>query len=753
MSNFGRRTFSGKGEVPPKHLTAVSSTPQLAQQQTQPLLNQGVDNIGQPTTMVGAGGSTYYSSTVVLTMAVVIALLAGACIIIGVVVFFASDTKPCGTFRVPQDDPCVDVGFLGGGSTVLAAARRVTDDLVTSAMVLESGPDYKSDPTMRDTGDLLKYGGIIFSEPSKFYFQALADSEPDVNFRKNIFAGAQAFGGTSVVNIKFVHRGTVPYWDELDTMVGSPGLYTGSAMFTTFKYLEHIENFGNYPLGPYRGDGSISTQTWRVTSRPKVASPTDDNHIISKMMVDAFGIFDGESTSYNDFSTNIISCPFAEWQMDFDSPTFESWDARLAFMNPTVLNETTYLGTGGRKLEVRLRSHVTALKFHPDDPKRVIGAEYTDRNGTCHSVWFAHTAVVNMFWQTPMFLQRNGIGPTDVLADAGITPRIINEHVGRHMQIHNYQYLFVLNPNVTGTPPVGEPTEGSLNGFSFARIEDFSPAGIPGRTGFFIESFSVPGLIIVADFQARPLSEGNITVYSSDPTQMGRIQTGIFTDPRDITSWVEHLKYYASSVEAVNPSIAFLSLSPSQLANDTEIEIWTRENSVLETYHVFATTRMAATASGPSGGVVDPRFCVFGSTDCTLRVCDSQVLPYSTDANPATSLTGLGDVCGRVILEDIYGAKKRELHPSLRPVVQKSMGARAERRGPVHGKKDTEYVSQREFTPRTMTDEQMYDAIHSLMEGNEFDPFPPQVKESFMKQLTHNPWFKGLEATYGAKKR
>jgi choline dehydrogenase len=554
--------------------------------------------------------------------------------------------KDCGSVSIPCSTDCVDFIIVGAGAAGCAAARRLSDDGTYSVLVLEAGEDNYDDAAINDPDNALFE--LTANYFTKYFWQMETIPQTSVGDRIFKYTNGRILGGGTSVNGLQVTRGTAAYWDEIDDMLGNPGTYSAANMFLTFKDLENFSSSGHWFPGPTRGDGTLTSQTWAVVARP--VNESDDSAYLISTMSAGYGI--PEIDDYNDPDTPLG--PFRYWQLQErwdDTPDFRRETSQKAFLGPTVMDPLTYLGVGTRQLRVRVRSQVLGLIWDPSDGTHCVGARYVDNNnpdnqvGTVRAAYARHTVIMSANLFDAMYLQLEGIGPAATLAAAGVAPRVINERVGRNCTNHVGVGFVFLAPNVTGDNPDTLP--GDLYPGGGAFTEDPSQFGTPGRRGMQHIFLTLPGIFIDFMIQTTPLSQGTLDIYDKDVLKPPRVDMGYFTNPDDLEIMRDSARQFYANMNGEDPSIVSAQLNLTEWADNTTLNEFILENMAFA-HHWSGSCRMATSSEE---GVVDVRNRVYGTTG--LRVCDTSIFPKIVDNNLGTPATAIGDICARLLLEDV----------------------------------------------------------------------------------------------------
>lgn len=633
-------------------------------------------------------------------------------------------TTMCGDMLIYCDEFCVTDIIVGGGNTGLSVANRLSQNTTRNVLVLEAGGDYVNDLYANDMGDGLRWESVYLTDPYRYYFSESTELQLN-SFQMNTVRGRE-LGGSSSVNDAELIRGTIGFWDNLDTLMGGTGKFAGDNVYEVYKQIEYLN-----PSPVYTPDvttNGLTENAWKVAVYPTVLNPSDDTHVIANLFSGAFGI-PNEGTlmrGVNDPLVTIGAIPSGDWLYDFNATKdpIIRWSSRKAFLNASVMDQTLYYGP---RIRVLLESTVQKILFHPTDPTKAVGVEYLDANRVTHRAFATQNVVLSAWINDVGILQRSGIGPAATLSSAGITPRIINENVGRHWKTHLFIPTAFLFPNMTG---IANPEDvPQISGLAGHFVED-TVLCAPGERGYQLISISYPFVLAFFNAQLKSRSEGTIDIYTDDPQQWPLYNPNIYGNTDDILSWRTHLRTIIPAMEAYDPNIISLSIDNVTLYDDVLLDQWIIDNtlSTSSITHNFGTCRLGTSAAT---GVVDANFKVYGAKN--LRVCDVSVFPDQTDGNPSYPGAAIGQICALSIMDlptPTPPAKKRTSSSSKKSFSVPLKGASGKR-----------------AASPPLTDRQKYDAIVNYF--NQVKATRPGEADQIIASVQKNEPWKSLAAQFG----
>jgi choline dehydrogenase len=678
--------------------------------------------LGNPNGKPGPG----YSGSVVGLLSVLAIGFLGWAIATTVVMTQRVDprcTTMCGDILIYCDEFCVTDLIVGGGTTGLSIANKLSQNTTRNVLVLEAGADPVNSLNANDMGNGLRMESLFQTDPNHYYFMTTTTVQ-QATIQSFVLQG-RILGGSSSINDAEMVKGTIGYWNALDTFMGGTGKFAGDNVYEVFRRVEYLN-----PSPVYTPDATngLTPNVWKVAVYPKVLNTADDTHVIANMLAGSLGIPNQGPllNGVNDPDVTIGAFPSADWLYDFQATAnpIIRWSSRKAFLNATVMDQTLYFGP---RIRVSISSTVQKLLFHPLDPTKAIGVEYLDANRVTRRAFATENVVLSTWNYDAGLLQQAGIGPAATLSAAGITPRIVNENVGRHWKNHPTISMAFLFPNMTG---VANPQDvPMISGFAGHFVED-AVLGTPGQRGYQFISISFPSVFAMFDLQLRSQSEGTIDIYSDDPQQRPKMNPNFFGNTTDLLSWRTHLRTLITSMQAYDTNIVPLSISNATLFDDNLLNQWLIDNllPIASMNHNYGSARLGTSAAT---AVVDSDFKVFGAKN--LRVCDCNIFPEQTDGNPSYPAVAIGQICALSIMglpTPIPPAKKRST-----PTKKSTFST------PLPPKRD--HVP----TKRSLTDRQMYDAIVNYF--NQIRTMYPAEADKMITSIQNNqPWI-SLQSQFG----
>ena len=369
----------------------------------------------------------------------------------------------------------------------------------------------------------------------------------------------------------------------------------------------------------------------------------------------------------------------------------------------------SYLLLAGPNLEVQTKTRVTKIDFaeaKDQQPLRAIGVTLDD--GT--KVTARGEVVLSAgSVQSPGLLELSGIGQSDVLKAAGITPILdlpgVGENYQDHIRISN-TYRLKEGMNLTSIDPLIHESSGALateqmqfwldgksswydytttayaylnwrhisnktdsellriakevvaknenNTVDLAKLDFLQNSDIPQLElileNNYVSAQDYPGgkwITLIATVM-HPFSRGSVHIDPASPLGKPRIDPQYMSNEYDMRALIEGAKY--SRRIAQTEPMASLWDSEFDPGRDVKTDAQWRDfatKSVLSFYHPVGTCAMLPR---DDGGVVNASLIVHGTSN--LRIVDASIMPVQISAHIQTAVYGIAEVAAEMMIRE-----------------------------------------------------------------------------------------------------
>jgi choline dehydrogenase len=507
-----------------------------------------------------------------------------------------------------------DFVIVGGGSAGCAMANRLSADPSNRVLVLEAGRrDWKADVVIHMPAALSMGIG------NRFYdWMYESEPEPEMGGRRVYHARGKVLGGSSSINGMIFQRGNPM---DYDRWAATPGCeqWDWAHCLPYFKRMETCIAGADDWRG---GEGPLKLERGPATSPLFQAFFEAVQQAGHPMTSDVNGY---RQEGFNAFDRNVYRG--------------RRLSAARAYLHP-VLHR--------KNLDLWTKAHATRLVM---DGTRVTGVEVSHR-GRNRTVEAAEVISCSGAINTPQLLQLSGIGPAEVLSDAGVTPVVDLPGVGENLQDHLEVYVqYACNEPVSLAPQLAQWRKpwiglqwlfrrgpGASNHFEaggFLRSNDDVPW--PNLMFHFLPiAIRYDGSVSTEghgyQFHIGPMfsnSRGWVRIQSDDPFQKPKMLFNYLSTPEDRREWAEAIEVARNimgqpAFERYNGG----EISPGpDVAGDEAILEWVRKDAETA-LHPSCTARMGTDEMA----VVDPTTMRVHGTQ-GLRVVDASVMPTLTNGN------------------------------------------------------------------------------------------------------------------------
>jgi choline dehydrogenase len=514
-----------------------------------------------------------------------------------------------------------DYVIVGAGSSGCVLASRLSDNHRNSVLVLESGPEDRNMLLAMPVG----IGKLMRSEAGKSYL-SFYEVSPGENRPPNFWLKGRTIGGSSSINGMVYMRG-MPSDYERWKALGCEG-WGWSAIGRAYRELENHELGAN----AWRGDGgplrismSSLNELGRATLAAAVASGTPAVDDINDIDVAVDG--------------GIGPQPATIWR------------------GRRVSASRAFLDVARRRANVDVAPNTTALAI-AFDGRQAKGVRLISADGRVRTVMATRDVILSAgAIESPLLLQRSGIGPASLLRQHGIEVQVHAPEVGCNLQDHRtVKVEFAVkrgsrNSQLRGVGLALSALSYTLAGRGALSTCIWELGGLVktlpnlaepdcqiGVTFFTHDRKGVcpqPGIALYG-YVLRPESRGTVSIGSADPTVPPRITANFLAEEYDRIHTVSLFRYIRriAGQPELAPSIMSETIpGPNVTSDDDLIETSFAQGACA--MHICGTCRMGTDPTS----VVDSDLRVRGVGG--LRVVDTSVMPRLVSGNtngPAMAL-------------------------------------------------------------------------------------------------------------------
>ncbi|MFF2887394.1 GMC family oxidoreductase [Paenibacillus sp. NPDC057967] len=515
-----------------------------------------------------------------------------------------------------------DYIIVGTGPAGAVIAKLLSDEKKTSVLLLESGENNDKDKPISHSTFAPELEEQYFPN---YFWQGEGIPQAGVDDRTFEWTTGRLLGGGSSINGEQYVRYTSAVFKEWENLLGP--LWSPARVIRRFKQLEKYNGkTTNTNARAYNG---------RIDIRQAPVRPT----AMAKKLVSAIERATGfpEIVDYNNPRTPLG--PFTRWQL-YQNPNGRRVSSSTAFLSSDIISPS---GRGVRGRRLRLLSNSTVLRVLFSG-KQANGVEFL-RDGKCKKAYARKNVIISAGINSTQILMLSGIGPYNMLKQAGITPVFNNPNVGKSLRNHTLNFaVFATNPNDRALP-ASDPNSLYTGG---AFLPEPSGTNPRRRAVQLIGIGSEENRLSLALIYLRPLSRGSIKIQNKDPLKIVLADEGFLDNPSDMEAVKNIYKVYvrkiASELAAIDSTYQLISPTIDIMNDDAKLEAFIKDN-FSHNHHQQSSLRMAPLNKG---GVVDRRGHVHGVKK--LIVADASIIPFTVDGNTSAASFLIGYTIARQLI-------------------------------------------------------------------------------------------------------
>jgi choline dehydrogenase len=530
-----------------------------------------------------------------------------------------------------------DYIIIGAGSAGCVLANHLSADANTSVLLLEAGPSDKRFFIQMPIG----YGKTFYQPKVNWMYTSKASA--GLSGRASYWPRGKVLGGSSSINAMVYVRGHKKDFDDWES-AGNPG-WSYEDVLPYFKRMESWQHGADEFRG---GSGPL-----------KIADVSAKLHPLCKHFVAA-----GEAIGI-DYNADMNGAK-QEGVGYYQLTTYQGqrMSAARAYLKPA---------RNRPNLTLVCNALVERIVF---DGKRAVAVDYQHKHKQ-HRVNATKEIILSAgAVNSPQLLQLSGVGPKEVLQQAGVEQVHESPAVGQHLQDHlGHNYFYRANQptlNQQLRPWWGKLWQGMR--YVFTRSGPLSlsvnQAGgfVHTRKGLDrpnIQLYFSPLSYTKAPVGERPMmnpdpfpayllgisncrvkSEGAINIASNDPRVAPKIEPNYLTHKDEVQDLLEGVKLIRKLAQTAQlQAITLDEMSPGiDCKSDAQL-IEDIRNNADTVFHPCGTCRMGP---DPHNNVVDNELKVHGLEG--LRVVDASIFPNVVCGNINAATIMVGEKAADLIL-------------------------------------------------------------------------------------------------------
>jgi len=532
-----------------------------------------------------------------------------------------------------------DYIVVGAGSAGCVLANRLTASGRYSVLLLEAGGTDNRFWLQVPIG----YGKSFYNPEVNWMYRT--EPEASLGGRRGYWPRGKVLGGSSSINAMVYIRGQPEDFEQWKA-AGNAG-WGWDDVLPYFRKME---------------DSARGSSAWRGSGGPLTVTDVEsDLHPLCETFLRAGGELGlPRNADFNGATQEGVGV------YEITTRHGRRMSAARAYLHPAMARANLRVETGAL---------ATRIVF---EGTRAVAVTYTQRGAAATARATREIILCAGAVNSPLLLQRSGVGPAPLLSSLGLPVLLDSPAVGQHLQDH----LCIDHLYRSRVPTLNEelrPWHGKLRaglrylaarrgplalsvnqGGGFVRSRPgldrpnmqlyFSPVSYtraPVGERPLMSPDPFPGFLLSAQ-PCRPTSRGHVQIRSADPRAEPIIVPNSLADGDDVEELLEGSQFLRKL--AATPAFAAViaeELQPGAAAQSPEQLIADIRQRASTVFHPVGTCRMG---TDPRDAVVNPALKVHGIAG--LRVVDASIFPSLTSGNTNAPVIMTGEKGADLVLAD-----------------------------------------------------------------------------------------------------